>query len=813
MKLTKQKVFFEENQYYVKAFLYGVFVSFLFFLPFILYDKGYFLYYGDFNVQQIPFYNMVHDAIRNGEFFWNWNTDLGVNLIGSYTFYLLTSPFFWLTLPFSSTAVPYLMGPLLILKFGCASLTAYIYLKRYAKNQNFAVLAAALYAFSGFSIYNIFFNHFHEAIIIFPLLLWALDAFMYQKRRGIFAFMVFASCFINYYFFVGQVVFLLLYWIVKMFMGTYRCSIKGFLVLLFESVIGVLMTAVVLFPTILAVIQNPRVSNPPSGWGALLYSHEQRYIHILQSFFFPPDIPARPNFTPDSDAKWASLGAYLPLFSMVGVIAWMQRKKDHWLKRLLPILFLMAMIPILNSAFQLFNSAYYARWFYMITLMMSLCTLLSLESAGIDWKRAIKSTAVITLAIALPIGLLPKTTGSGNNKKTTIGLMAYPDRFWIYVGFAVLSLVLLAFLLKYYKKEQKQFCRVATVSLVVVTFVTSTYIIGLGKSQSYSTHNYIIPYCLGQKQKFNLPDTKNCRVDVYNGMDNLAMFWQLPTIQAFHSIVPGSIMEFYPTIGVKRDVGSRPDTKPYGLRALTSCRWLFDDTADDKSFQTVSGQTLMPGWDYYDTQHNFAIFENRYYIPYGFSYDNYVTKKQYDGVDEANRHLLLLKAIVLDDEGVNKNKDILKPIGNPSALLYTENAYFEDCNKRKQMACSSFKRGKNEFTAEIDISDEKDRLVFFSVPYEKGWSATVNGVPEEIQKVNIGFMAVRVPKGIKSTIHFTYQTPGLLPGTFVSIGAAAIFAGYAIWSKRNRKERIGGRYYPATQQDQKILKNYQSGIK
>ena len=61
-------------------------------------------------------------------------------------------------------------------------------------------------------------------------------------------------------------------------------------------------------------------------------------------------------------------------------------------------------------------------------------------------------------------------------------------------------------------------------------------------------------------------------------MDNQAMFWQMPTIQAFHSIVPGSIMEFYPSIGVTRDVGSRPETDVYGLRALTSTRWLFDYT-------------------------------------------------------------------------------------------------------------------------------------------------------------------------------------------------------------------------------------------
>ena len=101
---------------------------------------------------------MCHDAVRSGNIFWSWTTDLGANFIGSYTFYLLGSPFFWLTLPFPSAAVPYLMGPLFILKFGCASLTGYIYLKRYVKNPRSALIGGMLYAFSGFSIYNIFFN-------------------------------------------------------------------------------------------------------------------------------------------------------------------------------------------------------------------------------------------------------------------------------------------------------------------------------------------------------------------------------------------------------------------------------------------------------------------------------------------------------------------------------------------------------------------------------------------------------------------------------------------------------------------------------
>ena len=105
-----------EPRNYVKIFLLSGIIASLIFLPFVIFDKGLFLLYGDYNVQQIPFYQLAHDAIRNGSFGWNWHTDLGANFIASYSFYLLGSPFFWLTIPFPNEFLPYLMAPLFILK-------------------------------------------------------------------------------------------------------------------------------------------------------------------------------------------------------------------------------------------------------------------------------------------------------------------------------------------------------------------------------------------------------------------------------------------------------------------------------------------------------------------------------------------------------------------------------------------------------------------------------------------------------------------------------------------------------------------------
>lgn len=770
------------NNYFLKAFLLGLGLSFLVFIPFITFDGGRFLFYGDFNVQQVPFYRLAHDAVRSGNLGWSHLTDLGANFIGSYSFYLLGSPFFWLTIPFPSEWVQYLMGPLLILKFACACLTGYIYLHRYTKNQNTALIGAVLYAFSGFSIYNIFFNHFHEAIVFFPLMLAALDEYMYKRRRGVFALAVFACCFVNYYFFVGQVTFTLIYFFVRLLCKSWRISFRDFLLLALEAVLGVGLSCALLVPSVLAVSQNSRTSNVINGWNAVLYNKNQRYLHILECFFFPPDLPARPNFTPESESKWASLGAWLPLFSMTGVIGWLQIRRKHWLKKILWICFLMALVPFLNSSFQMMNSAFYARWYYMLTLMMAMATCLSLEYERVNWKRSITWTTVITLAITLIVGFMPTITKeNGEITNVEYGLEKYPTRFWTYVAISLICLACVIFLFQFCRHSEKKFYRNTLALLSAVSVLYSIFFIAIGKTQSEFTYDHIIPYALNGGRDVDIDDLQTVRSDFYESLDNSAMFWQIPSIQAFHSIVPGSVMEFYDSIGVQRDVASRPDSTHYALRGLTSVRWLFDDDHDSEFFAGEdSSDPAMPGWAYYGNANGFDIWENEYYIPMGFSYDYYIRRSDYDAADKSVRELMLLKGVVLDDDQIARLDGLLPELPEDKRV-YTKEEYYNDCKNRAVGACSAFAYTSKGFSA--TVSSEKQKLIFFSVPYEEGWSATVNGEPAEIEQVNVGFMAVKVPQGEQVQIEFTYRTPGLPAGILITCVSLVLLLGY-LWLMR-----------------------------
>ena len=770
----------------LSTFLIALLLGCAVFVPFIIQDGGYFFFYGDFNVQQIPFYQVCHSAIRNGNIYWNSLTDLGTDFIGSYTFYLIGSPFFWLTIPFPTEVVPYLMAPLLILKFACAALTAYLFIRRFTRSAEAARLGGILYAFCGFSVYNVFFNHFHEALVFFPLLLLSLELLITENRRGFFAFVVFLCAAANYYFFFGMVIFTVIYFIIRVVSGAVKITFGTVLKIAFESVLGVALTAVILLPTVLFLMGNARLNNMLDGWNAIMYGKEQIYLNIIECFFFPPDIPARPVFFPGANVKWSSLGGWLPLFGMTGVFAWCGAKKGSWLKRIICTSFVFAMFPILNSAFSAFNASYYARWFYMPILMMCLATVMAVEDREINWGSALSWCGFITAAFALVIGFFPQKQDDGTY---LFGLFTNPDsltyqlRFWVTCGIALLSVIIMVVLCRVFKKRDTLFVNTALSFTCIIAVIYSIFFIGTGRQHSYSVDEVMIPSAVEANVELE-GDADTFRIDTYDCLDNTGMFLGYQSINGFHSVVPQSIADFYTFVGEERVVASRPDTDNYGIRNLLSVKYVLNLINEDP-FEETDG-TVMPGYSYYGTQSGYNIYENDNYIPMGFAYDTYIPYSSAELYSEQKRALMMLKGVVLDDDAAEKYSDILSPLDTSVFYDYSEEELELDCDYLRAGAADSFSYTKTGFTA--TATNENETLMFFSVPYADGWSATVNGEAVEIEKANIGFMAVRCPAGY-SEIVFTYRSPGLILGLKISVTAAAIFIVYIIICLITRKKR------------------------
>ncbi|MBE6903417.1 MAG: hypothetical protein E7480_02285 [Ruminococcaceae bacterium] len=763
-----------------------------FFLPYVIQDGGPFYFYGDYTVQQIPFYVEAHKCVTNGEIFWNWNTDLGANFIGSYTYYMLGSPFFWLVLLLPSWTMPYALPWLLCLKIAVAATTSFVFIRMFVRRNELAFIGALLYAFSGFSIYNIFFNQFHETIALFPLLLIGIEELVRNNRRGIFALAVMINAIANFYFFVAECIFLVVYFIVRLFCGSFKeLTISKLIGLAIESVLGVLGAAVFLLPSYLAVIQNPRSSSKIFGWNLLLYYEVQIYPNIIMSMFMPPDIAAKPNFYNDLSSRWSSIAAWMPLFSMSAVIAWMRRRKKNWLGYLCIILIVFAFVPFLNSSFQLFSNAVYMRWFFMLTLVFALTTVVALDRCSFkELKAGLVRTAIITAGIALPVGLVIDPNKKEEAWYEQIGLFKYPERYIISIVIAAVSLWLAYYIYRLVKEKNKHTFTVTITALAVIISIYANVYVASGREHRSSPREgrvFTEQNLKGREKILEfIPDIDNYRSDVLEGnlrIDNQTLFWQIPTIQAFHTMVPGSVMQFYKSVGVTRDVGSRPTKDHVWLRSFLSVKYLFDPQNNE--------EIDIIGWKKIGQVNNFTVWENENYIPMGFIYDKYATFEQFEDVDKDSRENLLLNAIVLDNEQIKKYASLYTQVNDSEIYYYSDSDMEEAVAERKENTVSNFHRSSKGFSGEITL--EEPELVFFTVPYEEGWSAKVNGKEVDIEQVNNGFMAVYCDKG-ENKIEFSYMTPGLIVGLLISVIGIVLIIAYIIianlYIKRKKAEIV-----------------------
>ncbi len=826
MTIAPKNSLVKKKELRLMTFLIGLLTAAAFFVPFIISGDGYFIFFGDFNVQQIPFYQHCHELVRSGDFYgWDWQTDLGANFIGSYSFYLLGSPFFWLTLPFPNSWVPYMMGPLLILKFACASLTAYMFIRRFTARAESAMAGGLMYAFSGFSVYNIFFNHFHEAIIVFPLLLLALEKFMAEKSRGWLIFAVFFSALTNYFFFFGMVVFVVIYWCVRMLSRSFKFKFTEFLLMLFECILGLLLAAGILLPTVLEVVQNDRLSSVMSGWGSVLYGKEQIFLNVIECFFFPPDLPARPVFFPGAEVKWSSLGGWLPLFGMTGTIAWLQSpKKGTWLRRTLGISIFMALVPGLNAVFSMLNTAYYARWYFMPILLMCLATALALEDTEVNWNSAWRWSGGITLAFVLVIGFLPTVDNAGNITKwglytdaktnpfkyvyqvlkravdgeTVVEGDYYDLRFWVTCAIALFSVLAVRALIPTIKEKKTAVFKPVIALICVVSVMYSAFYLSCGQSHSYEMDTVMTDALIeGQVSIEKDPDGNFSRVDVYDGVDNTGLYLNLSSINYFHSIVPASIVDFYSYVNIPRSVASRPEAKYHALRPLLSVKYVLDPEIDNsKEFVDSDGETVMPNYTFYSNESGYDIYYNENYIPMGFTYDYYIDHETMQLYSDERITSMMLKGMLVTNQDIPEISKYLDDIntayriGEDSTgtkpITFGYESMAKDCDARRAVSAHSFKTSSSGFTAHISM--DRDNLVFFSVPYHDGWTAKVNGQDAKIYMVNAGFMAVVAPEGACEIV-FEFETPGLKIGLIVMLGTIVIIAIYlgAVAIKRSMR--------------------------
>ena len=776
-------MFKQERKYYARAFLYALAMAGVLLLPFVIIDRGFFVYYGDYNAQQMPFYKTCIEAVQSGNFGWNWKTDLGANFVGSYSFYTLGSPFFWFAALFPAVISQYLMAPLLALKIALSSLFAFVFIRRFVTKPQNALIGGLLYAFSGYSMYNIFFNHFHEAIVFFPLLLIGLEEAVVNKRRGALALAVAINAFVNYFFFIGECIFLVLYFIARLIGDSgFRIGVRDFFCLAFEAVCGVLIAGILFVPSIFQVLDVPRSTSMLNGWDFLFYNKNQRYGLILEAMFFPGEIPARSSMFESADAKWSSVALFLPLFSLSGVIALVKgasteaSRRMKWLRILLPACFVITMIPGLNSSFVLFNYSFYTRWWYMPELLCALATVYVLEHEEFDLRFGVKFCAVAVVLISLLAVFFPMKDKETDQILPRIAVKISPAVF-VNIGIAI-AMTVVAFSMLHWRKRDSaaKFTKKVTAGVVVCSMALGYYFVSYGRILG----PYLGDYNSKVSAQIHIDDPEFHRMESLDSLNNINMLWDMSSLKSFTSIIPSSTFDLYDLLGIERSVNSNPKTENYALRSLTNVRYLIvSQNTDEKKLDEALKD--MPMFEFMEEQDGYDIYRNTVALPMGYAYDTYILDS--DAKKQTKVDNLMVGSVILTAEQAEKYSDIL--LERQPESLNDEQRYerfLTDAEERQALGAKQFSVNSSGFTAVTDYTSEK--LMVFSVPYDNGWSGTVSvqgAAPQalEVDKVNGGFIGVRIPAGV-CEISFTYKTPGGSLGIICTVAGIVLFGGYIL---------------------------------
>ena len=98
--------------------------------------------------------------------------------------------------------------------------------------------------------------------------------------------------------------------------------------------------------------------------------------------------------------------------------------------------------------------------------------------------------------------------------------------------------------------------------------------------------------------------------------------------------------------------------------------------------------------------------------------------------------------------------------------------YAADVNALKEDALENIVMENNQIRG--TISTEKEKLLTFSIPYQKGWSATVDGVKVPLLKTNIMYTGLEISPG-EHTVILQYEMPGIRYGLIVTGISTGIF--------------------------------------
>ncbi|MDE7297240.1 MAG: YfhO family protein [Lachnospiraceae bacterium] len=520
----------------------------------------------------------------------------------------------------------------------------------YVRGRGTGALAGAFtWVFCGYALFaSMRHPYFINPMIYLPLVLLGVEKLLREKKPVCLILSVFLSGVSNFYFFYAIVLLTVIYVVFRLVMIWHgQAQRRGFAALkkplyaLLQiagcSVVGVLLSAAVLLPVILMFLGDARSAS------------ENAYDLFYQRSYYEKFLPSLISFR--SMGNWTIM-SYSAVVLPAIILLFLKKKSGAALKTGLLLLTGFLLLPVFGH---IFNGFSYVsnRWIWGYAMLTAYILAVMWDELLSMTRKEICLLAAVYAGYAVICLHLVRQFES---RRYTF--------FQLAVGAAAITVFAAVSEGKRRRRvadaDRMKWLKLLSESLVLCLLLCSA---GRNAARFYSEEGENYP------ADFLMQKSVNQRLDTNEGRALALLadgsFWRytgpavtrnttllngLSNTQYYWSLANGAVAEFFKSLGV-------PEPLPYDCEGL-------DDRAMLNTLQGVryyvasaskSEEALVPfGFEKVNLPEKslakkYAVYENSYALPLGYTYSGYLLRKDYDELPDAARQEAMLQALVVDE--------------------------------------------------------------------------------------------------------------------------------------------------------------------
>jgi uncharacterized membrane protein YfhO len=188
------------------------------------------------------------------------------------------------------------------------------------------------------------------------------------------------------------------------------------------------------------------------------------------------------------------------------------------------------------------------------------------------------------------------------------------------------------------------------------------------------------------------------------------------------------------------------------------------------------------GWRQVAQFDSIRVLQNDHMIPLGSTYEAALPESRFVTLSQMAKAATMLKACVLSDEQLSRFQKLRALNVADTSGNFPVSDYFNISQARRAEAVKWSLLSNKKLVGDLNLSIPK--MVFFSIPFDKGWQATVDGRAVPLEKINIGFSGLMLDKG-QHHLELTYVLPHFQKGLLLSLASLFLFLGM-LWYTRKK---------------------------